>query len=111
MWKPFWTAAIGATVAIVTASAQGTTPGKRPADVIVIGCLESAQSEFAIRDYRSGVRYRLEATAEMLGWHVGHELEIQGTIQSGSSATPTLKVETLVYLSQTCSPPSGGKSN
>jgi hypothetical protein len=107
MWKQFWKVGIGVIVAVVAASAQGNSPR---GDVVLIGCLEGAQSGFALRDIRSGTRYRLDGTADMLGWHVGHELEVRGTLQAGSGQMATLKVDSVVYISPTCSPGSGGKS-
>jgi hypothetical protein len=106
MWKRFWTVGIGVIVAVVAASAQGSSPS----DAVLIGCLEGAQSGFALRDYRSGTRYRIDGTADMLGWHVGHEVEVRGTLQSGSGEMPTLKVASVVYISPTCSQ-HGGKSS
>lgn len=109
MWKRFLTAGIGVIVAVVAASAQGTSPSGSPTKFVVIGCLERAQNGFMLRDYRSGTRYRLDATADTLGWHVGHELEIHGTFQSGAtSEAQTLKVGSVVYISQKCSQ-DGGK--
>jgi hypothetical protein len=102
MWKQFWTAGICVIVTVVAASAQGTSPSERPANTVLIGCLEGAQSGYTLRDYRSGTQYRIEGTAEMLGWHVGHELELHGTLQAGGQML-TLKVETVVYISPTCS--------
>lgn len=112
MWKRFLTAGIGVIVAVVAASAQGTSSSGSRAEFVVIGCLERAQNDFMLRDNRSGTRYRLDATADALGWHVGHELEIHGTFQSGQSGATreaqTLKVGSVVYISQKCSQ-DGGK--
>lgn len=105
MWKRFLAVGVGVIGVVVAASAQGASPSQPPAEIAIIGCLERSQSVFMMKDYRSGTRYRLDATAELLSWHVGHELEIHGTVQSGStgSGAPTMKVASVIYLSQTCS--------
>ncbi|MQA30022.1 MAG: hypothetical protein GEU82_09315 [Luteitalea sp.] len=108
MWKRIWTVGIGVIAAVGAVSAQGSSPSDKRDVVIVIGCLESAQGGYVLTDNRSSVRYRVDAPADTLNWHVGHELEIHGTFQSGG-ATPTLKAESVVYISQTCSKASGGK--
>lgn len=73
--------------------------------VVVIGCLEQRQGEFLIKDFRNGAPYRLDASAKLLGWHVGHQLEVHGTLEPGSSSDATLKVDKVIYISTTCSPP------
>ena len=109
MWKQFLTASVGAigvVAAVVAASAQA--PSGKPAEFVALGCLESAQNGYILKDYRSGTRYRLDGTPAMLGWHVGHELEIHGTFQSGPiSEMATLKVDSVVYISRTCAQGSG----
>jgi hypothetical protein len=96
-------------VAASAAQAQSPTPG--PTTMVVIGCLErGGPGGFLIKDFRNGLPYRLEAKAETLDWHVGHHLEVHGVIQSGSSSdSPTLKVESVLYLSPTCSAPAPNK--
>jgi hypothetical protein len=111
MWKQFWKVGFCVIVAVVAASAQGSSPSEKRADVVLIGCLEGAQSGFTLRDYRSGTRYRIDGTADMLGWHVGHELELHGTLQAGSGQMATLKVDSVVYISPTCSQLGGGKTS
>jgi hypothetical protein len=96
-------------VAVGAASAQGTAPAQKPSEVIVLGCLESAQGGYVLRDFRSNVRYRIEAAADAVGWHVGHELEIHGMIAGSSGDMPTLKAETIIYISEKCSQFAGGK--
>lgn len=100
------------TVMIVVASAAQAQPRtQEPARIFVIGCLErGGQGGFVIKDFRSGTPYRLEAKAEMLDWHVGHQLEVHGVLQSGSTSDGgTLTVESVLYISTTCSPPTPSK--
>lgn len=104
VWK-FLTVGAGVIVTVVAASAQA--PSGKPLEFVALGCLESAQNGFILRDNRSGTRYRLDGSADMLGWHVGHDLEIHGTFQGPASETPTLKVDSVVYISRTCSQGSG----
>jgi hypothetical protein len=82
---------------------------------IVIGCVgregQSTPPVFAITDSRSKppAQYRLEGDADLLRLHVGHTVEIGGPITSASgtrsdanASAPTLKVQSLTYISTTC---------
>jgi hypothetical protein len=96
-------------------------PGRMSAgngNVIVIGCVsrrgEGAAVAFIITDPRPKppVQYRLEGDADLLSMHVGHTLEIGGPITSATggpggadAAAPTLKVQSLTYISTSCSSP------
>ncbi len=48
--------------------------------------------------------YRLEGDPKQLAFHVGHTLEVAGTLSApqGSQGPPVLKVASLVYISATC---------
>jgi hypothetical protein len=79
-------------------------------NVIVIGCVsrqgEGASAAFIITDPRPKppAPYRLDGDADLLRMHVGHTLEIGGPITPASGATPpTLKVQSLTYISTSCS--------
>src|SRR5262245_59130660 len=54
--------------------------------------------------------YRLDAEASKLTPHVGHKVEISGTVQpasgsaSAAAAAPTLKVDNVKMLAATCTP-------
>jgi hypothetical protein len=81
-------------------------------NVIVIGCVsrqgEGASATFIITDPRPKppAPYRLDGDADLLRMHVGHTLEVGGPITPASGATaPTLKVQSLTYISTTCSSP------
>ena len=121
-------AAIGAIVwsmmtALATAQPgipKGTqlNPGRVTAGAgtfIMIGCVgregQSTPPVFAITDSRSKppAQYRLEGDPDLLRLHVGHTVEIAGPItpasgtRGGASASaPTLKVQSLTYISTTC---------
>jgi hypothetical protein len=92
---------------------------------VVIGCVSrEAQSTTPDRDAAGGaafiitdtrgkppLMYRLDGDADQLRMHVGHTLEITGPIVPTSSArgganagtpVPTLKVQSLTYISMTC---------
>jgi hypothetical protein len=95
-------------------------PGRMSAgngNVIVIGCVsrqgEGASAAFIITDPRPKppAQYRLDGDADLLRMHVGHTLEISGPITSASggvggtnAAASTLKVQSLTYISTSCSP-------
>ena len=86
-------------------------------NLIVIGCVsrqgEGATSTFLITDSRPKppVPYRLAGDADLFRLHVGHTLEIGGSITTaaglGGSASPafTLNVQSLTYISTACAPP------
>ena len=89
--------------AAAAGSAQGTG-GQKPATIVVIGCLERrALGVYTLKDYRSNVTYRIAASDDAIGWHVGHELEVHGGLQVTSDAR-TVKAEQIVYVSNRCQP-------
>jgi hypothetical protein len=80
---------------------------------IVIGCVgregQTTAPTFTITDSRPKppAIYRLEGDADLLRMHVGHTVEIGGPITPasggrGGASTPTLKVQSLIYISTTC---------
>ncbi len=126
-----WSYAIGAiacaaTVGLVaqTATPQRSAPSSESAKrFVVIGCIgrETQGSTAANASGASGARfiitdtrtpaasvYRLDGDQNQLGIHVGHTLEIAGSITAGSGAgrgnasAPVLKVESLTYISSSC---------
>jgi hypothetical protein len=112
-----WLTMIGIPAA-QTGLLKGTqlNPGRISAgngNVIVIGCVsrrgEGAAAAFIITDPRPKppAQYRLEGDADLLSMHVGHTVEIGGPITSATgsagAAAPTLKVQSLIYISTTCS--------
>jgi hypothetical protein len=93
---------------------------------VAIGCVSregqntaqdrgSATSEvtFIITDTRGQppLKYRLDGDTDQLAIHVGHTLEITGPVTpvssaregaNGTASLPTLKVQSLTYISTTC---------
>ena len=93
-------------VTLTGASTPGRARAQQPASFVVIGCLEQSQGAFVIKDFRNGTAYRLVASVETLDWHVGHQLEVHGTLEPGSSDNgATLKVDKVIYISTRCAPP------
>ena len=118
-----------ATIGRAAAQTAPQPPGQAPAarNHVVIGCVSRqgpgtpsaggaapARATFTITDTRGNppATFRLDGDAEQLRLHVGHTLEIAGPIAAGSSARggvnaspalPTLKVQSLTYISTTCS--------
>ena len=104
-----------------TGTPKGTqlNPGRVSAgrgNLIVIGCVsrqgEGASSAFIITDPRPKppAQYRLDGDADLLRLHVGHTVEIGGPTApapngrgGASAAVPALKVQSLIYISTTCS--------
>lgn len=88
-------------------------------NLIVIGCVsrqgEGTSPTFVITDPRPRppsppAQYRLDGDADLLRMHVSHTVEVGGpvtpaAVASGSaiSSAPTLKVQSLTYISTTCS--------
>jgi hypothetical protein len=121
MNRKAWLYAIGAiacavTVGLVTqtATAQGSGGARR---FVVIGCVSretqgstAGGARFIITDTRvpGGTPYRLDGDQSQLSLHVGHTLEIAGSVSPGSGSgrgtanAPALKVESLVYISASC---------
>ena len=87
---------------------DGVAASKR---AIVIGCVSrdgnGPPARYLITDSRmkTPVQYRLDADADLLRFHVGHLVEIAGSLvapRGGAGAAGTIKVEALTYLSLTC---------
>src|ERR1700687_3386546 len=126
-----WSCAIGAiacaaTVGLVerTATAQRSAPSSGSARrSVVIGCIsrETEGSTAANRGAATGARfiitdtrgpaasvYRLDGDQSQLNVHVGHTLEIAGSVTAGSGAgrgsadAPVVKVQSLTYISTSC---------
>ena len=116
-----------ATIGLSVPQAAQQNPGQAAPvqKYVVIGCIgregqtpstgtaASARPTFTITDTRgdSPATYRLDGDAEQVGLHVGHTVEITGSIATGTGAQgggnaspgmPTLKVQSLTYISTTC---------
>ena len=93
-------------------SAPTTASGARR--YVVIGCLSregtAAAPRFVLTDPRGDrpTVYRLTGDAALLAPHVGHTVEAAGSITTpaapgrGTPSSPTLKVDSLVWLSTAC---------
>lgn len=108
-----WSAMVGM-LGAQTGIPKGTqlNPGRVSAgngNAIVIGCVsrqgEGASSAFIITDARPKppAKYRLDGDGDLLRMHVGHTLEIGGPVSDATTAAPMLKVQSLTYISPTCS--------
>lgn len=114
-----WSAMVGMAMAQTPTGIPKDTqlnPGRVTAgngNMIVIGCVsrqgQGATPSFIITDTRPKppTQYRLDGDADLLRIHVGHTLEIGGPVTqaSGANTTPTLKVQSLTYISTTCPAP------
>ena len=99
--------------------AQAPAAG-RSNQFVILGCVsregppaarggQAGAAVFTLRDPRGeGTTYRLDGDAETLAWHVGHTLELRGSIPPaarGAAATtglPLFTIASIVYLSPTC---------
>jgi hypothetical protein len=111
LWLPVcWRLAVAAvllTCALEPAlTAQQAGGGVR---ITVIGCItrgSGAGADLVITDFRGGPSptFRLDPKDSRLEWHVGHTLEVVGTIAGAAtgSTPPRLNVQSVNYLSQSC---------
>jgi hypothetical protein len=125
-----WSYAIGAiacaaTVGLVaqTATPQRSGPSSGSARrFVVIGCISepagstaenrgaTTGTRFIITDTRAAAAsvYGLDGDQSQLAIHVGHTLEIAGSVSAGSDTgrgnanAPVLRVESLTYISKSC---------
>ena len=131
MHERFWSRAAGvlacATIVMafghpltVTAQ-QGAATGAR---VVVIGCLRAsgqgragggANAALTIVDFRGGPSptFQVDGSDTRLNWHVGHTIEIAGTIAPGGARggamAQRLNVQSVNYISTSCwEPPKTG---
>lgn len=81
------------------------------ANFIVIGCVSRENAggaeTFVITDSRTTppAQYRLQGDADLLRFHVGHTVEIGGSITpsaAGAKPPTTLGVKALTYVATTC---------
>ena len=102
-------------VSVDDLSAQGAGSQQR---FVVLGCLsrdapparggKPVPPVYTIRDPRGeGMTYRIEGNDEELRLHVGHTVEISGSLSpvpatATNAAVRTLKMSSLTYLSTTC---------
>jgi hypothetical protein len=110
--------AIGALAAATGVHAQATPPAGR---FVVIGCISAPGTGTAaapgpvayiltdFRNEKTPAVYRLDGDADKLKIHVGHTVEIAGTLSPASStasnpiaAAPLMKIEKLTWISTSC---------
>jgi hypothetical protein len=92
--------------ASATAGTTGTT-GTTPSAFMLTSAMKPANSKETTPIASS---YRLDAVDSKLSPHVGHKVEISGTVEqasgsaSGAPAPPTLKVDNVKMIAATCTP-------
>lgn len=95
-------------IAAVLFSAAVQAQTVAPRRSVIIGCVgrQNATSPFVLTDTRADppLLYRLDGDAKQLALHVGHTLEIAGTLTPPTRANtpPVLKISSLTWLSKTC---------
>jgi len=91
---------------------QSGSPTDRPlSQQTVQGCLQGGDHQFTLTD-SSGTTYQLQGDAAKLREHVGHEIQVAGTVgrasASSSKSTPpddsqsTIQFVDVKHLSSTC---------
>jgi hypothetical protein len=104
MRKALGVVLVAGVVAVAGLSAQGSA-GK-PTSIIIIGCLQSSgQNAFTLKERRSGRTYQIVADRDTIGWHVGHELEIHGSVEVTADAL-RVKPDQVIFVATKCLPPS-----
>jgi hypothetical protein len=93
--------------ASATTGTTGTT-GSAPSAFMLTSAMKPAGSKETATVASS---YRLDAIDSKLSPHVGHKVEISGTVEqptasapSGAAAAPTLKVDNVKMIAATCTP-------
>jgi hypothetical protein len=54
----------------------------------VKGCLSGSDGNYMLTD-KSGTAYQLKGDTSQLSNHVGHEIQVKGTVSAGAAAAPT----------------------
>ena len=98
MRKQFLVALVGV---IACAGTLGVSAQSTPKSITIIGCLQRAAGALVLKDVRAGETYRLD-TDSQLDWHVGHSLEITGTITDANSNPMRVKAQAVAYISPSC---------
>jgi len=104
--------------AVAAGSGQQSAAGGQ---MTVEGCLSGSSGNFTLTD-KNGMSYQLTGDTAKLSEHVGHEVKITGTSNSGASggsdtasastgagAASTLQVSSVKHVSKTCK--SGGMAH
>jgi Protein of unknown function (DUF5818) len=99
------------TALLAQQESQSPTPTDRPlTQQTVQGCLQGGDHQFTLTE-SGGTVYQLEGDGAKLRKHVGHEIQVDGTIgksAASSSASPpkdspqTIQVVDVKHLSSTC---------
>ncbi|MCU1385136.1 MAG: hypothetical protein JWL71_3833 [Acidobacteria bacterium] len=99
---------LGTTAGVVAAIATGfaqSRAAEKPVEVVVIGCLAPApQGAFTVEDYRDHIKYRIDASAEVLAPAVSLDRFARGAIEVHGTPAPgnTVRATKVVFLSVKC---------
>jgi hypothetical protein len=99
----------------IVVSASAIWAQSQPHEVVTIGCLERAGNAYVLKDFRDGTAFQINASpqvaapAENLDWHIGHELEVHGTLEGTAQGALRLRATQIVYVSRTCPFGSGAR--
>jgi hypothetical protein len=99
-------------------SGSSQTGASASGQTTVLGCLQGSEGNYTLTD-NAGTMYQLQGDTSKLSAHVGHEVQITGSVTSASNATsptagtpagatpPTsLTVQSMKHISKTCKSPS-----
>ena len=104
------TCAAACAAAILTASvlsAQAPAPSANRA--VAIGCLSqqqvNGQTRYVLTDSRGNppTSFILDGDPAAINWHVGHSLEVVGTLSAAGNNTYNMKVTSVIYIANSCS--------
>jgi hypothetical protein len=95
-------------------SQMGSQSGMQGGKTSVQGCLQGSNGTYTITD-DAGTMYQLSGDTSKLSAHVGHEVQITGTVSGngsnamsggsssgGSSGSQTLQIEKVKHIAKTC---------
>jgi hypothetical protein len=97
---------------VLAAAVHGQTPPPRPAPpagsgrYVAIGCITrqgtAAAPRYVVTDQRGekALVWRLQGDGELLARHVGHRVEVAGSLVSSSPLT--LSMRSLVWIASSC---------
>ncbi|MGE3177008.1 MAG: hypothetical protein AB7O32_06040 [Vicinamibacterales bacterium] len=105
-WATCAAALAAAILTASTLSAQAPAPSANRA--VAIGCLSQQQvngrTQYVLTDTRNNppVSFILDGDPAAINWHVGHTLEVVGSLSPAGTNAYNMKVSSVIYISNSC---------
>lgn len=115
-----WAAAQDSTATAAGSGRQAHTGAG--GDMTVEGCLSGSNGNFSLTD-KNGMTYQLTGDTATLSEHVGHEVKVTGSANSGAAGASgasagaagasgqTMQVSSVKHVSKTCKSAGGGMTH